>query len=766
MLKREGYIKRISHILASLQADIRLRGLVNLYDSHIIAEDFMASLLNIVFGYQLENLNYIHKNQPGIDLGDSTHGIAFQITAERTRGKIQKTIDQFVEKGLYREYPQLRFFILQEKQRRYSPFNTRDSVSFNSKEHILDFGDLIQQIRASETEKLEEIVRFLEQEIREASSFTPLDSRAYAKHMLTAFAEWQERYTPLLAEYREFELYAIDTSSTGGPVEMPVLKVPEVAPVAILLGESGAGKTTSLWKLAVDLSSRLIRDEPTRLPVMVNLRNWSQSCNLRQLVQNQFSRVRPASEAVEEELVNGNCLILADGLNELPHVYDQKDAARRDLQNFLDRYPRNQYVFTCRTPDYAPEFLEVKPDHRPPSFEIRRLDRDQIEDYVRRNFRDESSRADDLLAKLNLRSDRHWDRQSSFVHLARIPLYLQMVIWEYRQTGYIPCNKGKMLHAFIAQVVQRDAVRQATRISLDGKTRVLGYLAYESIKAEHYLCLPENLAKTLVTGAFRTLRNEGAVPPDIVVDDVWQEILSNNFLHMRRGVSQQGVGESLPKVEWLHQLIFDYFLGHEIIRILVDSEAKEASEMRSSMTKFKSIWDQPCQIALGLLDLHRGAKLAEILFRTNTSLAQRAVKGQSGEDAANLAEATVQRVTQVSDWDAELLARIALALPYVAVVNRLRFVFKWCREPQRESIAMIMSQIVISHYGSEGAERAQDILEAWIANKNEIVRFYAAKGLWERARGHAAGALRELYAHGCPETQRLVRQLNSRWGLS
>lgn len=599
-----------------------------------------------------------------------------------------------------------------------------------------------------------------------AEAFHPLDSQSYASYMLNAFAEWQERYTPLLAEYREFELYAVDTSSTGGPVEMPVLEVPEVAPVAILLGESGAGKTTSLWKLAVDLSSRLIRDEPTRLPVMVSLRNWSQICVLRQLVQNQFSCVGAANEVVEEELVNGNCLILVDGLNELPHVYEQKDAARRDLQNFLDRYPGNQYVFTCRTPDYDPEFLEIKPDRTPPSFEIRRLDRDQIEDYVRRNFRDEPSSADDLLTKLNLRSDLHWGRKSSFVHLARIPLYLQMVIWEYRQTGHIPPNKSKMLHAFIAQVVRRDAVRQAARISLDGKTRILGYLAYESIKAGHYLSLPESLAKMLITGAFRGLRSEGAVPPDIPVDDVWQEILSNNFLHVRRGVSQQGVGESLLKVEWLHQLIFDFFLGHETIRILVDSETEAASKMRSSMVKFESIWDQPCQIALGLLDLHRGAKLAEILFRTNTSLAQRAVKGQSEEDAANLAGATVQRVTQVDAWDAELLARIALALPYVTVVNRLRFVFKWSRESERESIAMIMSQIVISHYGSEGAERAQDILEAWISNRNELVKHYAAMGLWERDRGRAAGALRELYAHGSPETQRLVRQLSSRWGFS
>jgi hypothetical protein len=92
MLKREDYIKRISLNLAVLRAHVEQMGYMQLFDSHIIAEDFMARLLNIVFGYALENLNYIHKNQPGVDLGDSTNGIAFQIQAKKDKGEIQRKI--------------------------------------------------------------------------------------------------------------------------------------------------------------------------------------------------------------------------------------------------------------------------------------------------------------------------------------------------------------------------------------------------------------------------------------------------------------------------------------------------------------------------------------------------------------------------------------------------------------------------------------------------------------------------------------------------
>jgi hypothetical protein len=173
--------------------------------------------------------------------------------------------------------------------------------------------------------------------------YIPLDLHKYAEHMLTAFAEWQQRYTPLQAEYREFDLYVVSTSSLDVQ-SVPVLEVPGLAPVVVLLGESGAGKTTALWRMAVDLSNQLIQFERGCLPVLVSLRNWSQDYPLRQLVQIQFNSTGANYDTAEEELIGGNCLVLVDGLNELPHGSGQEDAARRDLQNFLDRYPENQYT--------------------------------------------------------------------------------------------------------------------------------------------------------------------------------------------------------------------------------------------------------------------------------------------------------------------------------------------------------------------------------------------------------------------------------------
>jgi len=194
-------------------------------------------------------------------------------------------------------------------------------------------------------------------------------------------------------------------------------------------------------------------------------------------------------------------------------------------------------VFTCRTLHYNPDFLAPKPGHSPPCFEIQRLDRGRVEEYVRRYFKDDTSSADDLLAQLQLGDDQKWGTQTSFVHLARIPLHLQMIILEYQRTGHIPANKAKMLRDLVFQMVRRDRVRQVARVGVDAKQRILGYLAHKSIGAGYYLSLPENLAKTIVADSIQTLRSEGMIPTDSSVSIVWEEILSNNFLAVNRNGS-------------------------------------------------------------------------------------------------------------------------------------------------------------------------------------------------------------------------------------
>lgn len=179
MLKQEEYIKRISDTLAMLRVYIEQMGYVRLFDSHIIAEDFMARLLNIVFGYELKNLNYMHKNQSGIDLGDSARGIAFQVQAETDKRTIKRKINVFVKEHLYVQYPNLCFFILTKKRKYQSSFDTKGCFLFDDREHILDFNDLLEKIKALPTRKMGEVVEFLDREISEPITRTDINSSQF-----------------------------------------------------------------------------------------------------------------------------------------------------------------------------------------------------------------------------------------------------------------------------------------------------------------------------------------------------------------------------------------------------------------------------------------------------------------------------------------------------------------------------------------------------------------------------------------------------------
>lgn len=161
MLKRENYIKQINDILAMLQSVIRIRGYASLYDINIISEDFLRDLLNLIYDYQLVNLNVERQSTVGIDLGDDANRVCFQVTSTFRRSKIQETIDKFIEYGWHLRYDDLFIFILGVKQKRYEPFNTRDLFDFKPNYHILDFGDLTRRIRTLDLHRLNALVGLL-----------------------------------------------------------------------------------------------------------------------------------------------------------------------------------------------------------------------------------------------------------------------------------------------------------------------------------------------------------------------------------------------------------------------------------------------------------------------------------------------------------------------------------------------------------------------------------------------------------------------------
>ncbi|MEZ2321154.1 MAG: SMEK domain-containing protein [Microcoleus sp.] len=169
MLKKEKFIKKISDGLSWLETSTRRRGKMRLFDQNILAEDFVAKLLNIIYDYNLTNLNTINKTSTGIDLGDLNKRVCFQVTytsLEGQRKKIQDSINKFIDEKLNQQFDCLKFMFLAPKQKKYrKSFDTKKLFKFDPSEDVLDLDDLISKLPFISDEKLEELSVFIDKNL-------------------------------------------------------------------------------------------------------------------------------------------------------------------------------------------------------------------------------------------------------------------------------------------------------------------------------------------------------------------------------------------------------------------------------------------------------------------------------------------------------------------------------------------------------------------------------------------------------------------------
>lgn len=165
MNNRELKIKSISSYLVSVEIQIRNLNSQNLCDLNIISETWICDLLNMVFDYKLKNTNADKSNFPSIDLVDNENRIAVQVTADKSKAKIQKTLTAFEGNCFVEKYDKLIIFILGEKQKRYSQLIIPQRLQFNTSDDIMDFKLLLKQIALLPLNRIEEIDKYLKAEL-------------------------------------------------------------------------------------------------------------------------------------------------------------------------------------------------------------------------------------------------------------------------------------------------------------------------------------------------------------------------------------------------------------------------------------------------------------------------------------------------------------------------------------------------------------------------------------------------------------------------
>ena len=167
---------------------------------------------------------------------------------------------------------------------------------------------------------------------------TPLDIESIAARLMNSFE---------ISDHSLSEIRLIDEVFNPGGNEENMRFA--------LIGEPGAGKSTTLAKLFIELSEKAALDSDAPIPVFLPLKSFSPKQPFRDFVRHSCLKILgQLAPHYDELLTSGRLALLMDGMNELPEE-NTLDARFRDIISFIAQHQDISLVITCLSVDYTPE---------------------------------------------------------------------------------------------------------------------------------------------------------------------------------------------------------------------------------------------------------------------------------------------------------------------------------------------------------------------------------------------------------------------------
>jgi MFS family permease/energy-coupling factor transporter ATP-binding protein EcfA2 len=220
----------------------------------------------------------------------------------------------------------------------------------------------------------------------------------------------------------------------------------------LILGEAGAGKTTTLLKLAQHLVARAEEDSKRPLPVVFSLSSWSikQSAIADWLIEELNNQYQVSKTLARRWIEEQQLLLLLDGLDEVRS--DRRDACVRAINQFLQERGQTEMVICSRIRDY--EALSSRLQLRGAIY-IQTLVSAQINQYL-------NSLGDRLQAFKSL-----FREDSALQELAKSPLILNIIAIAYQdvaiadlsQLNSLKARRRHLFNTYIAKMFARRGIK-------------------------------------------------------------------------------------------------------------------------------------------------------------------------------------------------------------------------------------------------------------------------------------------------------------------
>ncbi len=255
MPKSEQLFSEVRKYIAIWITEISLSNSASFFDINKISEGTSKVLLNMIYDYNLSDLNEKKLNFPGIDLGDEKNGISFQVTSENSSQKIISTLKTFRKNNYELDFPKgVKFLVLNKKKNyRFNKVFEEYKDIFDAKNDIVFPDDLVKEIQGIYYNKkalFEQIFDFLKDEFafdnnKKTSELLKLNSPSerfdfYKKVLNENFKPKIKNFVHFGCSYRDSIISTVD-----------LINLINESNGLIITGPSGCGKSLLSQKLAV-----------------------------------------------------------------------------------------------------------------------------------------------------------------------------------------------------------------------------------------------------------------------------------------------------------------------------------------------------------------------------------------------------------------------------------------------------------------------------------------------------------------------------------
>lgn len=198
-MNRDIYVTKIKTLLNILKGEIKDSGKLSLLDINVHVEDFYRDFLNLVYGWQLKNMNQWNQNAAGGDLWFEDGKVVIQVSSTSTKEKIQSSIDKLSAE----QFAGYRFKFLRIDgdviKLRKELYNTHDDIVFDPSTDIIDISSLIKEITHLQIDSLRQVFELCVKEIvpLDTPKVTESDLAIVVKSLTANVKDWTKERRPI-----------------------------------------------------------------------------------------------------------------------------------------------------------------------------------------------------------------------------------------------------------------------------------------------------------------------------------------------------------------------------------------------------------------------------------------------------------------------------------------------------------------------------------------------------------------------------------------